>query len=179
MQKEFAVTRQTLLFIAIFTVCGGFSGTSFATKPEVSINGNPIGNRDNYTINSTQEKNVSIECAFVNSGSKPAVIEIWSKPSDTKPIESIQLMSASKAKPFQVIKQFHFTLKNKWWCRIYTPHKDVKKWRYCAYFSISDGEIVEYNPFATWDKTIKSKDASYHCRIKKPDGNTSFFYFKK
>ncbi len=148
------------------------------TKPTVSIVGNPVGGEDSYTVNSATETSVNLQCVFINTGDKPADLQIWTVPKGVKPEDSIHLKAASNHKPFQVAKTFHLNLKPHWWCRIYIPRNQIEKWDYCSYFSISDATISKHNPFATWDKTTHSKDTSYHCRIKKPSGKMGFFYFK-
>jgi len=148
-------------------------------KPQNSITGNPIGNRINYTINGLKERNLSVECVFINSGDKPVKLNIWTIPNEVDPQETILLDKGLAAKPFQVLKSFHFKLKNEWWCRIFTPNNTHLQWKHCTYFSISDADIIKHNPFGTWKIETQSSDTSYHCRIKKPDKNTSFFYFKK
>ncbi len=152
--------------------------SSIARLTVLSVIGNPIGRKDNYTINSTEAMSVKLHCVFINTGKKPADLNIWTTPSDTTPKATIHLAAAGNHKPYQVSKRFTLTLKSHWWCRIYTPHGQANKWTYCSYFSISDATITEYNPFATWNKTIRSRNTSYHCRIKNPRGKVSFFYFK-
>ncbi len=143
-----------------------------------SVNSNPMGRRDVYTINSNIERKITVRCVFVNSGSKPAALNVWLTPKSLKPDATVLLEAGSKVKPFQLKEKYSFELKPKWWCRIYTPHNQKDAWKNCAYFSVSDATVVEDNPFATWPKTSHSTDTSYHCQIVKPRGRLSFFYFK-
>ncbi len=147
-------------------------------KPEQSVFGNPLGSRNSYTINSTQKTDVNVQCVFINTADKIANLAIWTDPTSDQPEQTVHLEKGSKTKPFQALKNFHFKLAKTWWCRIYTPHQQVQKWNYCSYFSVSDANIVEYNPFSTWARAVKDKETSYHCRIKKPTKDVSFFYFK-
>jgi len=182
--KNKALKALSALILASITAVTCYAATpskpakSATTKPMLSIVGNPLGRKDNYTINSKKETNVNVECLFINTGKKPAELDIWTTPNTMDPNASVHLKSGSNSVPFQLIKRFHLNLKKQWWCRIYTPHKKIEKWNYCSYFSISDATITRHNPFSTWNKTIRSKDSSYHCRIKKPNHNVSFFYFK-
>jgi len=164
-----------LIFILLF--CCAITAYATDIKPTTNIVGNPINRQDDYTINSDAAHWIDISCVFTNSGDQPANLQIWVTPHAAKPIKLVHLNPASKATPYQTSEQFHLQLNKHWWCRIYIPHKQQHKWDYCSFFSISDATLVEYKPFGNFDKTIYSKMTSYHCRIKKPDGKTSFFSF--
>jgi len=141
------------------------------------IQGNPIGRRDDYTINSSKAIKLHLSCVFSNTGAQLANLDIWTSPTQTTPIEAIHLKDGSKNKPYNVKKNFTFELNKKWWCQIYS-RAPKKKWPYCAYFSVSDATIAETYPFATWDKTIHSKYTRYDCVIKSAHKDVSIFYFK-
>lgn len=165
-----------LFFCLFFSVISAYANK--VMKPMTHIVGNPINRQDDYTINSESPQWINLHCIFTNSGDQPADLQIWIAPNEMKPIKSIHLKPASKATAFQVSEQFQLQLKKHWWCRIYTPKKQQHKWDYCSYFSIADATLVEYKPFGNFDKTIHSKTTSYQCRIKKPNGKTSFFMFR-
>jgi len=141
------------------------------------IQGNPISRRDDYTLNSVQARQATIQCVFTHRGAKKADLNIWTAPTQTKPFTTLHLNTASISKPYTIKRKFSLPLNNEWWCRIYIP-RPKRRWKYCAYFSISDATIAETNPFSTWNKTIHSKDTHYTCKILKASKGLSFYYFK-
>ena len=177
-----ALSTATLAVVAIgtsYTVSTIANAKKAVTaSPTVSIVGNPIGRKDSYTVNSQKEMSIKLNCTFINTGKTLANLNIWIRPDELKPKEMITLKAGTNRKPFKLVKEISLNLRPHWWCRIYTPHGQIEKWGFCAYFSVSDVTITEYNPFATWNKTIQSKDTSYQCRIDRPSGKVGFFYFK-
>ena len=147
-------------------------------KPIANIQGNPVGKKNNYTLNSDKMSEQSVECIFINSGDKPAKLNIWTDPKAEQPNQDIHLSAGNAAKPFQLMKHLLLTLKSHWWCHTALPTQTNNQWPFCSYLSISDQEVTDKNPFRPWDKTIHSKSISYNCRLKKPHKKLSFFYYK-
>lgn len=149
------------------------SNSAWALNPNNadSISGNPIGQQNNYTINSSKPETVNVTCEFNNTGKTPARLNIWTAPTNQpKPAKVISLAAGKK-----IQTQFKLALKDDWWCSIYLP-KEARNQKYCHYFSISDATVSHYRPFATWNTTTQSKDTQYNCSIKKK--NAKFFYFE-
>lgn len=174
MKKFVAAILSFLTLSTLLVVSPSFASTTITQ----SIHGNPIGRRDDYTINSNQTKTVAIMCVFTNTGKEKAELNIWTAPTQMKPRAKIHFDKGNKNTPDIIKKMFPLKLASHWWCRIYIPQPSTQ-WQRCAYFSISDATITENNPFATWNKTIHSKHTRYDCHIRPPDNDVSFFYFKK
>lgn len=169
---------QTIQKLApLFLVITAFSAYALTPSQDATISGNPLHGQDNYTINSQRLQKVTIRCDFTNVGAQPAQLNVWTSPEQATPTKTIQLKPAQDKKPMVVSTVFQLLLKPLWWCQIYLT-KEYHNWKFCNYFSISDVVITEYRPFATWDKTVQSKDASYSCTIVKPTSGAQFFYFK-
>lgn len=178
--------RQLLIYLVI-----GFSAISAlanettpaptpikAQKPQANIQGNPVGKKDNYTVNSTKNDEKTVDCVFINTSAKPQGLSVWTDVKELKPTATFQLKPGSKAKPFQVMHGFRLKLEEHWWCRIADFTNGDKKWKFCSYFSISDPSALENNPFKASIEIINSKEVSYNCRIKNPGMTTSFLYLK-
>lgn len=182
--------RRSLRFLIITGIACTLSATALAStkqtaRQEAEIQGNPIGKRDNFTVNSQSQGSANVQCTFTNTGNVPAELKIWTAPKGKNPTASIRLDAAKNKQPVTIKKEFKLDLVRKWWCRIFTPHKDrkfkdKKNWPYCAYFSISDATISTVKgPFATWDSTTRSKDTHYQCVIvDKKAKPIRFFFFK-
>ena len=91
------------------------------------IQGNPIGRRDDYTLNSTNEKQARVQCVFTNRGRKEADLNIWTSPTQTKPSTTVHLKSATPKKPYRIKQTFRLPLNDQWWCRIYVPRPKQRK----------------------------------------------------
>ena len=149
-----------------------------AQKPQVNIQGNPVGKKDNFTINSTKQSEKTIDCVFINTGSIPQSISVWTDVKTFEPTATFQLNPGSKTAPFQALHGFRLKLQEHWWCRVTDLTDKNKMWKYCGYFSIGDSSIKESNPFKAYDESIKLNDISYNCRIKTPGKETGFYLVK-
>ncbi|MCH9643932.1 MAG: hypothetical protein K0U29_04500 [Gammaproteobacteria bacterium] len=149
-----------------------------ASKPIANIQGNPIGKKDNYTLNSNKAGEQTVECVFINSGDKSIRLKIRTNPTAKAQSKKIRLSKGSTTQPFQLMQRFHLQLAKHRWCHRALPAKTQSTWDYCAYFSVSDAKVSQKNPFTKWSNAIHSNTTSYNCRLKKPGNNISFFYFK-
>jgi len=168
-----------VIAISLATLSVYADGLTSDFNNRLSVSGNPIGQRDNYTINSDDKKKVELSCTFENSGNTPADLFVWTNPTSNRPLQLIHLSPGTRKKPYQIKENYTFKLQKAWWCRIYTPHKNTPRWQYCAYLSVSDATIREINPFTTWDRSSRSRYTHYSCQLTKSDEKTSFFYFRR
>ncbi len=134
------------------------------------ISGNPIEQQNTYTVNSNAAIDVKISCEFNNHGKVPAVLNIWTSPTQQQAAQQI-LVNPKQSNHLDL----SLKLNNDWWCSIYLP-EDQRDQNYCSYFAISDATLSHYRPFATWNSTTRAKDSRYHCSL--DNTNAAFFYFK-
>lgn len=147
----------------------------------VSIEGNPVGRSDDYTLNTTRPTSLTVQCTFSNMGNVPAQLNIWTNPKQhRKPDSRVSLKPGSPNKPSTLKRNYALKTKNPWWCRLYTPEDpQANDWRYCSYFSISDALIRDHVPFGSnWSKQTRDPQTRYTCTLKPPFPQAAFFSFE-
>ncbi|MCH9770716.1 MAG: hypothetical protein K0U12_07550 [Gammaproteobacteria bacterium] len=170
---------RTVIFGVSLVLTANSFGNTKASFPIHSVVGNPLGARDNYTLNSKKSQDVSVLCRFINTGDTEADLKVWINPTAQEPETSIHLAAGKTAKPSIVSKKFTIKTGTHWWCLINLPDKEKMKLHDCGYLSISDAAIVTHNPFAVWKQVERPKRTSYQCSIQKPNKDLSFFPFVK
>jgi hypothetical protein len=161
--------------------CLILASSVLASANQQSIHGNPIGGRDDYTINTSKAGSVTVQCQFTNSGKVPAKIDIWLDPaSRKKPADSITVKPGSKSKPTIVKTKYRLSTSDAWWCGINTPDNAKKDWKYCSYFSVSDAMIHDHVPFGSnWSKQTRDKHSAYQCQLKNASTPAQFFTYTR